>query len=167
LNLAWVPLVDPLTMGRYGAVNVRTLFLLSLCIPVTYLNNMLWTIHFAHGQLGWIFRAFAAGFILNVAGDIFLIPRYANEGAALAFLGAMTVQTLLYHRGVRELSAGSAWLSQLLCAACAGAAMLAAFHLASGPWARVVWGVLLYLPALLLTGRVRLADVRDLRRQFS
>jgi O-antigen/teichoic acid export membrane protein len=166
LNLAW-PLVDPLTLGRYGAVNARTLFLLSLCLPITYLNNLLWTIHFAHGRLRWIFRAFAIGFILNVTGDVVLIPLYGNEGAALAFLGAMLIQTLLYHRGIRELSAGEAWLSQTLCAVCAGAAALGAFYLASVRWERVCCGGGLYLLALLLTGRIRLKDVRYLRRQFS
>lgn len=167
LNMLWVPVVDPLTAGMYGVVNVRTVFILSLCLPVLYLNNFLWTIHFAHGRLTWIFKAFAWGFALNVAGDVFLIPRYGNLGAALAFLGAIVLQTMLYQRNIREVSIPSVWLSQGLCAACAGAAALGAVHLVAGVWAQVLCATAFYIIGLLLTGRVRWEDALYLRHKFS
>jgi O-antigen/teichoic acid export membrane protein len=167
LNLLWVPVVDPLTGGMYGAVNTRTIFLLSLCLPVTYLNNYLWTIHFAHGRLDWILKAFAVGFVLNVAGDIVLIPRWGNEGAAIAFLGAIGIQTLLYHKGLQEVRASEAWISQSLCALCAGGAAVVAHRLGGGTGARVGIGTALYLLGLVCTGRVRPRDFFYLRLRFA
>ncbi|WP_162852724.1 lipopolysaccharide biosynthesis protein [Dinghuibacter silviterrae] len=164
LNLAWVPVVDPLTGGMYGSVNVRTIFLLSLCLPVTYLNNYLWTIHFAHGRLGWILKAFAVGFVLNVVGDVLLIPRFGNEGAAVAFLGAIFVQTLLYHKGIEEVSVPEAWGTQVLCALCVGGAMVGTAWLTG--WARLCAASLLYLVGLVLTGRIRPRDFFYLRLRF-
>ena len=149
LNLSWAPLVNALTAGRYGTVNMRTIFILSLCLPLLYVNNFLWTLHFAHGRLGWILKAFAVAFLFNVGGDLFLIPRYGNEGAALAFLGAVLLQTLLYHKGVREVPAGKVWPTFGLCAACAGLAGLSALRLTDNAWSRVIGATLLYGLALL------------------
>ena len=47
LNLAWSPMMDYLTDGKYGAVNETNFFILSCCIPFLYLNNLLWSINFA------------------------------------------------------------------------------------------------------------------------
>jgi O-antigen/teichoic acid export membrane protein len=33
LNILWVPVIDAVTAGKYGAVNSNTIFILSLCIP--------------------------------------------------------------------------------------------------------------------------------------
>jgi O-antigen/teichoic acid export membrane protein len=126
MNLLWSPWVDALTQGRYGHVNARTVFWLSLVLPVYFMNNFLWTIHFALGRLTWIFKAFVVGFVLNVAGDIILIPLYGNEGAAVAYLLAMLVQTLLYHKGIREVSLTRAWVTLLAGGALAGLLLWAA-----------------------------------------
>lgn len=70
LNICWTPVIDPLTHGKYGLVNVHTLFILSLCIPLQYLCNFLWTIFFAKGQLKLILKGFVITFSINIVGDI-------------------------------------------------------------------------------------------------
>ncbi|HET7899027.1 MAG TPA: oligosaccharide flippase family protein, partial [Flavisolibacter sp.] len=86
LNLLWNPFIDNITGGRYGAVNSETIFILSLTLPVLYLNNFFWSLHFAKGNLRIILYNFALCFLLNVAGNIFLLPLYGNVGAAIAYL---------------------------------------------------------------------------------
>ncbi|NNU34506.1 oligosaccharide flippase family protein [Mucilaginibacter sp. S1162] len=36
LNIYWSPIIDWVTQGKYGAVNVNTIFILSLCLPLLY-----------------------------------------------------------------------------------------------------------------------------------
>src|SRR5471030_2638662 len=96
LNLCWAPVIDTITAGKYGAVNVTTIFILSLCMPLLYLNNFLWTIYFAQGRLRMILVSFILTFFVNVVGDIILIPFFKNEGAAFAFLAACLAQTIYY-----------------------------------------------------------------------
>ena len=96
LNLCWVPVADFITDGKYGAVNGPTILLLSLSMPLLYVNNYLWTINFARGKLKRIFLIMAVAFVVNIAACSILIPLYKNEGAAFAFFCTLLVQLMLY-----------------------------------------------------------------------
>jgi O-antigen/teichoic acid export membrane protein len=96
LNVCWIPAIDFITDGKYGAVNAGTIFLLSLSMPLLYFNNYLWTINFAKGNLKLIFFIMAVSFAVNIAGCSILIPRYKNEGAAFAYFLTLLVQLILY-----------------------------------------------------------------------
>lgn len=154
LNLLWTPVVDPLTGGMYGAVNAKTVLMLSLALPILYQNNFLWTLHFAKGGMRWILVTFACSFAVNVLGDVLLIPRWGNEGAAVAFLAAIVLQTLLYQKDILE----NAWWSQLLCGACAAGAALIAQQ-TSALWFRLVLATAVYIIGMVLTRRVRPDDL--------
>jgi peptidoglycan biosynthesis protein MviN/MurJ (putative lipid II flippase) len=90
--------VDFLTDHKYGQVNAGTFLILSGCIPFQYLINIFWSAEFAGNNLGRIFRITAITGFIVVAGDCLLIPAYAGQGAALAYLTAMIVQCILYNR---------------------------------------------------------------------
>ncbi|MBB2144657.1 oligosaccharide flippase family protein [Pedobacter sp. LMG 31464] len=96
LNVLWQPVIDFITDGKYGIVNVNTIFLLSLCIPFLYLNNFLWTIYFAQGRMKMILFGFIISFLTNLLLNIILVPYAGNEGAAISFLVATIVQTIYY-----------------------------------------------------------------------
>ena len=96
LNICWVPLIDFISDGRYGAVNSTTILILSLSMPFLYFSNYLWTIQFARGNMRLIFQVMAVSLLINVAGCGILIPLYKNEGAALAYLMTTAVQALVY-----------------------------------------------------------------------
>jgi O-antigen/teichoic acid export membrane protein len=97
LNLCWVPLAGWASQGNYGAVNSRTIAWLSAALPVLYYNNWLWSAHFAQGRTTFIFRSFLLTFAVNVLGNLLLVPAWGKEGAAASFLGALVVQTVVYH----------------------------------------------------------------------
>jgi O-antigen/teichoic acid export membrane protein len=96
LNICWQPVVNLLTNGKYGTVNTKTIFILSLSMPLLYFNNYLWTINFARGSLKLIFSIIAVSFVINITGCCILIPLYQNEGAAMAYLLAILIQAVLY-----------------------------------------------------------------------
>ncbi len=105
LNICWVPAIDFITKGKYGAVNSTTILVLSLCLPFLYLTNFLWSILFAKGQLKIIFWIFSITFCINLAGDIIFIPLFSNEGAAVAYILALLVQLILYVYRIPEIEA--------------------------------------------------------------
>jgi len=98
LNIVWTPVIDFITHEKYGAINKYTILIFSCCMPLLYLNNFLWTIHFAKGHFKQIFYIIAITFLVNIIGDIFLILFFKAEGAAFAYLLALFVQSILYWR---------------------------------------------------------------------
>jgi O-antigen/teichoic acid export membrane protein len=166
LNLLWIPLIDPVTNGKYGTVNIRTIFILSLCIPALYLNNFLWSIHFAMGKLKSIFFIFAITFSVNVLGDIVLIPLYKNEGAAIAFVMAVFIQSVLYIR-----ISGFYWVqkfrtSLIICSCCALISGFLSLNLFGSAWAVIGFASLTYLLLLFAASQLRWGDLGEMRMFF-
>ena len=166
LNLLWIPLIDPVTKGKYGAVNILTIFILSLCIPALYLNNFLWSIHFAMGKLKSIFFIFAITFSVNVLGDIVLIPLYKNEGAAIAFVMAVFIQSVLYIR-----ISGFYWVqkfrtSLIICSGCALISGFLSRNLFGSAWAVIGFASLTYLLLLFAASQLRWGDLGEMRMFF-
>ena len=96
LNIGWVPFIDFISGGKYGAVNATTIFILSLSMPLLYFSNYLWTIQFARGNMRLIFQVLAVSLLINIAGCVILIPLFRNEGAAIAYLVTTVAQALIY-----------------------------------------------------------------------
>lgn len=110
--LVWVPLVDGLTLGKYGQAGALPFLLLSCSIPFQYLINVYWTAEFAANRLGRIFAITAITAIVVLAGDFLLIPYFAGMGAAMTWLIAMVVQFFLFSR--KPLLAGAySWNNKL------------------------------------------------------
>lgn len=164
LNICWAPVIDSLTAGKYGAVNTKTIFLLSLCMPLLYVNNFLWTIYFAQGRLKMILSAFIITLIVNVAGDILLIPLYKNEGAAFAFLLSCFAQTIFFLKKNKIADLNSIWQSLVICTVCAVCSGLAVKMLPVHTWMILPLSVFIYILLLLFTTQVRLTDRENLKQ---
>ena len=158
LNILWVPLIDPLTLGKYGKVNSTTILILSASMPFLYFNNFLWTVNFAKGHLKMIFYVFFISFIFNLAGNVILIPFFNAQGAAVAYLVAIIVQSLIYLlqtdlTGLRRNSS-----SLLLSPACAIASGTLAITLFHTTWTILPGALFFYLLLLLFTRQVLFSD---------
>jgi len=154
INIYWSPAIDWITHGKYGAVNQHAIFFLSLCLPLLYLENFLWTIFFAQGRLKIILHAFMITLAVNVLGDVILIPRYQNEGAALAFLLACIAQ-ILYYLGKNNIAGlRGVWQPVLTCTICAVVAGLAAQLIAGDNWLVIPVAIVFYGGLLLITGQI-------------
>ncbi|BAV05575.1 Membrane protein involved in the export of O-antigen and teichoic acid [Filimonas lacunae] len=102
-NMLWTPLVDLVTAGKYGAVNSNTILILTFCTPLLYVSNVLWTSGFAQHRLQGLLAVIAITCAVNIAGNCLLIPLLQKEGAALACLLSLLVQTVLYFRQDRQI----------------------------------------------------------------
>lgn len=161
LNVCWSPVIDRLTAAKYGLVNERTIFILSLCIPLIYVSNFLWTISFAKTRSKMIFTAFAITLAVNVIADVILIPVYKNEGAAIGYLAGYTAQTIYFLLNNDEKKLNKVLYSLLICTFCACLSIFAAKALLVNVWAEAGGATLFYMFGLVLTRRLRWSDGRD------
>lgn len=166
LNICWNPIIDMVTHGKYGAVNTNTIFILSLCMPLLYFNNFLWTIFFVQNRLKMIFHSFLITFGVNIAGDLLLIPIYRNEGAAMAFLLACLVQAAFYFSKNKHAGLKGAFYTLTLFTGCALLSGFLAKALFQNMWVAGVVSVLFYFVSLLITMQLRRDDCKSLIRIF-
>lgn len=158
INICWSPVIDGITSGKYGLVNVRTIFILTLCIPLQYLTNFLWTVNFARGRLRMIFHAFVITLAVNVVGDVILVPIFKNEGAAFAYLVGYIAQTgfYIYKNDVKELN--NSLYSCIICTVGACVSFWGAKFFFTNTWAASVSAVFSYTLLLLLTRQLKMED---------
>jgi O-antigen/teichoic acid export membrane protein len=110
LNILWTPVVGLITAGKYGQSNAAELLLLSLCIPILFYTNLLWSVCFGarkYKQLSVITIICA---VVNIVLNLALIPIYNGLGSAAAFLITCCLQAALYYRlSARQLFAVALW----------------------------------------------------------
>ncbi|TWI98711.1 O-antigen/teichoic acid export membrane protein [Mucilaginibacter frigoritolerans] len=158
LNVCWSPVIDGITAGKYGLINVKTIFILTLCMPFLYLNNFLWTIYFAQGRLKMILSSFIITLLVNVIGDIILIPFFKNEGAAFAFLVSCVVQVVYYLKKNDVAGLNRLWQPLVLCILCALLGGFIAKMLFVNVWLALPAAILIYLIFLVITKQIKLSD---------
>jgi O-antigen/teichoic acid export membrane protein len=163
LNVCWGPLIDAVTGGRYGLVNVKTIFILSLCMPFLYLNNFLWTIFFAQGKLKMILTSFVLTFFVNIAGDIILIPFFKNEGAALAFLAACIAQAVYYMNKNELQEISGAWRPLIICIIAGMISGMGAKMLLDSRLALLV-AIVIYITLIFLSSQLKPGDQKSLKK---
>ena len=158
LNIFWAPVIDAVTNGKYGAVNSNTILILSACLPLLYFNNILWVNSFAKGHFKINFRMITFTFIVNIAGDIILIPFYKAEGAAVAFLAALLVQLVLYLRHSKNDISIKNSIAVLLCPLLAIVSGATAIYLFKDLWMITLFALAAFIFLLLVTKQLRRAD---------
>jgi O-antigen/teichoic acid export membrane protein len=166
-NMVWSPLIDMLTNHKYGAINKTTFLILSFCIPLQYLINLFWTIHFSLKHLALIFRITAITCAIIVAGDLLLIPLMNAKGAALVYLAAITIECLIYLRVSAFASFRNTLMPMVLCTGIALISGLLAYQLNVPVAAKLFLSLLLYSVLIILTGQVRRADLQLLKQKLS
>jgi peptidoglycan biosynthesis protein MviN/MurJ (putative lipid II flippase) len=135
-------------------------------MPFLYLNNILWTINFAKGRLKMILASFIITFLVNVIGDILLIPFWGNEGAAFAFLAACIVQTIFYIRKNNIPEFNNIWYSLVICISCALLSGFTIKMLLVNRWQAIPAAIIFYILLLFVTSQLRLKDRQSLKQLF-
>ncbi len=158
LVICWVPLVDWITNGKYGAVNRVTVFILAVSMPLLYFNNFLWTIQFARGALKTTFYIFLFTFLVNIIADIILIPFFKGEGAAIAYLLAIFFQSLLFLQKTQISNLPVNWLSSLLIPVSALLSSVLASLFLSQWWLVLPVSIFFFAISLLITSSTRHTD---------
>lgn len=102
LNIIWVPLLSMMTNGKYGASNATEFSILSLCIPLQFFINLLWSLSFGAKRYKQVSSITVICAIGNIVLNVLVIPKFGGIGAAAAFLTTMVLQAGLYYRLVRR-----------------------------------------------------------------
>ena len=86
LNIIWSPLLNLVFDDKYGSSNSVIFMLLSICIPLHFFINLMWTISFSAKKYKKIATITMLSAVLNLVLNICLIPYYGGLGAAVAYL---------------------------------------------------------------------------------
>jgi O-antigen/teichoic acid export membrane protein len=159
LNIVWTPFIDPITGNKYGAVNETTFFILSCCIPFQYINNILWSAHFAQDHLKLILRITVITFLIILSGDLVFIPLYAAKGAAWVYLVATIVEYFIYMRSSSLASIRETWLSPFTCLLIAIGSAVLACDISDSVFIRLAIALSLFCLLLLATKQLRKSDL--------
>ncbi len=165
LNILWIPVIDIITANKYGAVNKSVVLILSVCMPVLYLNNFLWTICLALGEFKKVFYISFVCFIVNLITTVILIPFFNGEGAASAYLFTLSVQAALFFRysGIRKFGKSIFGFMLPLIYAIAGGAL--ANLLFTNTSLILIAAVSIYFTCLLLTKQLHRNDWQSATQQ--
>jgi O-antigen/teichoic acid export membrane protein len=164
LNVCWAPVIDWVTAGKYGMVNEKTIFILSLCMPLLYINNFLWTINFARGRFKMILSSFIVTLLVNVAADLLLIPFYQNEGAAIAFLLSCLAQTIYYLRMNTAPDLHAIWQALISCTGCAFVSGMTVRIFVPDIWLALPCAAILYVILLFITAQLQVSDGKNFQK---
>lgn len=167
LNIAWAPMMDFITQGKYGTSNQTVFLILSICIPFQYIINLHWTTHFAQGHLSLIFRIALVTCSVIVVGDCVLIPFFSAKGAAVAYLCAMVTEYVLYTRSKTLLSKKDTWMPLVTCVAIAFVSGSIVYALDFSLPVRMLTAGLIYVALLIFSGQLRKQDILFLKTRFS
>lgn len=97
LNIIWQPWISYITNGKYGSSNALIFFIVSLCLPLHFFINMLWTLCYAGKKYKQISSITIFIAIINIVLNIALIPFWGGLGAAIAYLSATFIQAIAYY----------------------------------------------------------------------
>lgn len=166
LNICWIPVIDFISDGKYGLVNAKTIFILSLSMPLLYMSNYLWTIRFAQGHLKLIFAIMTISFAVNITGCSLLIPFFKNEGAAMAYGITVLVQLILYVKKKTLVITRNQWWILMCWPIAAILCGFAGFSFYKNPLIGILLAVGLYIAAVLLSGQINKRDWKILQSLY-
>jgi O-antigen/teichoic acid export membrane protein len=136
-------------------------------MPFLYANNLLWTIAFAKGYLKKIFYIFLITFLINVIGDVILIPLYHGEGAALAYLIAISIQFILFWIQTDVTKLKKSGYSIFLCPLLAFTSWTVVILLFQNIYAIALMSVFFFFILLILTRQLLFSDRQILKLLIS
>jgi len=135
-------------------------------IPIGFVNSVTQYVLIAVNQQRYLTRAFIIGVVVNMIGNLILIPRFGYVAAAVTTIFSEFCLLVAFYWSVRRNVGGVPWLSILWRPAVAAAAMLATtwalIGFAINAWIAVAAGALVYLLLLLAVGAMRGGDMNAL-----
>lgn len=102
LNILWSPLLDVFFNNKYGSSNESMFLILSICIPLHFFINLMWTICFSARKYKKIATVTMLSAVLNLLLNIILIKYLGGIGAAVAYLVTTLFQAGAYYLVVNK-----------------------------------------------------------------
>lgn len=103
-SIIWAPVLDsiPNFADKYGSKNETEFVILSVCIPIQFFINLLWTLSFSARKYKKITTITIITASSNVLLNLALIPFLNGVGAATAYLLTTLIQVILYYKLVKD-----------------------------------------------------------------
>ena len=166
LTIGWSPLIDGITNNKYGVVNIHTIIILSCAVPFLYVNNILWAVNFAQKRMKFIVVVFFVSFLITCAGDLLLIPFFRGEGAAIAYLAAVIIQTIHFTARTQIEKLTRIWICLFLSG---GSALLTGFlvkYISGNAWIQAFTAVAIYILLICFFKQLKFSDRMILKGNF-
>ncbi len=160
INILWSPLLDTLFDGKYGSSNSIEFLMLSVCIPIHFMINLLWTLCFSARRYKRIATVTMIIAISNLVLNLVLIPYYGGMGAAISYLITTILQAALYYNTVKKRLVGLPLLSMIAFFAIATLLFFLSKEVDIHYMARVILVAVVYIFIVLLTGLVKKSDIK-------
>lgn len=157
-SIIWSPVLDAVFDGKYGSKNETEFLILSICIPIHFFINLLWTLAFSARKYKFVTTITIITAATNLLLNLVLIPIYNGVGAAAAYLITTCVQGTLYYILVYRQIIRMPVITLLLFVAIGGAIYwligLVDMHVAL----KVIISIVAYLGIAYATGKVKKQD---------
>lgn len=163
LNIIWVPVLGWMTNGKYGASNSTEFLILSLCLPLQFFINLLWSLSFGAKKYKSVSLITVISAVTNILLNIVLITKFSGIGAAIAFLATNMLQAGLYYRLVRREIMTISLLPIILYTAEAALSYLLTSMLHLHFLLQLVIACASYLLIIILTGQVNKQHIRNFK----
>lgn len=164
INLTWIPLAGAISGDKYGLVNRNVFMILSLCLPLQFIINILWTIHFSLNHLAFIFRITAITCLVMLVGDVLLIPGYGALGAAIGYFVALTTEYIQYIARSTLPVLKTSWISLLTSMTAAASSGILVIYFFEATWIKLSAGIVVFALLLLITGQIKLRDTHFVKQ---
>lgn len=155
LNILWAPVLDNLFDKKFGTVNAPEFMILSVCIPLHFIINLLWTLAFSARKYKQISTLVGASAIINIILNLVLIPFLDGVGAAIAFLITTIFQLIAYYKLTSKHLATFALTPFLLFAFMALISYFITTFTGINMWLQVVVAVAVYTTIAILTRQLK------------
>ncbi len=159
MAVSWVPVIDAVTKGKYGAVNKDVIRILCIAVPFAAGTGMLWNLAMAMRKTFWVMVIIGSTSLLNVILNVVMIPRWGSEGAAIGASIPMVYQYFAYFVLLHKaLIKGEVLWGFLLTMVCVFGGFAAAVYVPSYWPVQVLAGLAVFGLLLLVTGTFKKQD---------
>lgn len=102
LNIIWSPFLNQVFNNKYGTSNATEFLILSVCIPLHFAINLMWTIAFSAKMYTKVARITMLVALTNLVLNLMLMPFYQGIGASVAYLLTTVVQAAMFYVLLRK-----------------------------------------------------------------
>jgi O-antigen/teichoic acid export membrane protein len=164
VNACWKDVIDLVTAEKYGSSTSTLILIMSFAMPLAYINNFFWSIHFAKGNMRIIFVCILVTFFVNILFDCLLIPYFGAAGAAIGFVLANVVQVFYYSVKNDVLNIPNFFFHTLLAYVNGMTAGLLAGYFFTGSIPKTLFSVAVYFILLVATRQLRINDWTSIKQ---
>ena len=167
LNILWAPVISLITKGKYGSANSLEFLILSLCIPLQFFINLLWSLCFAAKKYRKVSTITFIAAITNIVLNLSLISIFKGLGAAIAFLITNILQAFLYYALVQKEIMPIFLRPAIIFVTTATIIYFIAIHLKFNFFAQAAAAIVLYILAAILSKQISKRHISDFKHFLS